>query len=82
MPDIPGNTSTTSLSFTSTNADYASAVTDVSFRINDVDVGTSCDYHQDIVTVRAYDAQGNLTDEKTRQSVADFIAGFAASIDT
>ena len=29
-----------------------------------------------------YDAQGNLTDEKTRQSVADFIAGFAASIDT
>ncbi|WP_444451466.1 Hint domain-containing protein [Rhodobacter capsulatus] len=55
-----GNTSTTSLSFTSTNADYASAVTDVSFRINDVDVGNSCDYHQDIVTVRAYDANGNL----------------------
>lgn len=55
-----GNTSTTSLSFTSTNADYASAVTDVSFRINDIDVGTSADYHQDIVTVRAYDANGNL----------------------
>ncbi|ETD01673.1 Hint domain-containing protein [Rhodobacter capsulatus] len=55
-----GNTSTTSLSFTSTNADYASAVTDVSFRTNDIDVGTSADYHQDIVTVRAYDANGNL----------------------
>ncbi|MBC9247959.1 NAD(P)H-dependent oxidoreductase [Paracoccus sp. 11-3] len=28
-----------------------------------------------------YDAQGNLTDDKTRQAVADFIAGFAASFD-
>ena len=55
-----GNTSTTSLTFGSTNADYASAVTDVSFRINDIDVGNACDYHQDIVTVRAYDAQGHL----------------------
>lgn len=27
-----------------------------------------------------YDAKGNLTDERTRQAVADFIAGFAASI--
>lgn len=55
-----GNTSTTALNFTSSNADYASAVTDVSFRINDIDIGPSGDFHQDIVTVRAYDAQGNL----------------------
>ena len=54
------NTSTTTLTFAATSADYASAVTDVSFRINDVDVGTSSDYHKDIVTVRAYDANGNL----------------------
>jgi len=54
------NTSTTTLTFASTAAGYASAVTDVDFRINDVDVGTSCDYHKDIVTVRAYDAAGNL----------------------
>ncbi|KQB17073.1 Ca2+-binding RTX toxin-like protein [Rhodobacter capsulatus] len=55
-----GDTSTTALNFTSTNADYASAVTDVSFRINDIDIGPNGDFHQDIVTVRAYDAQGNL----------------------
>lgn len=54
------NTSTTTLTFAATSADYASAVTDVSFRINDVDVGTSSDFHRDIVTVRAYDANGNL----------------------
>lgn len=54
------NTSTTTLNFSSTNADYASAVTDVSFRLNDLDVGPTSDFHQDIVTIRAYDADGNL----------------------
>ncbi|SOB97771.1 Ca2+-binding RTX toxin-like protein [Rhodobacter sp. JA431] len=56
------NTSTTTLTFASTDEDYASAVTDVTFRINDVDIGNSSDYHEDIVTVRAYDADGNLLD--------------------
>ncbi|WP_083392658.1 Hint domain-containing protein [Rhodobacter xanthinilyticus] len=53
------NTSTTTMTFSSTNAAYGDAVTDVSFRINDIDIGTSADYHQDIVTVHAYDADGN-----------------------
>ncbi|MGH1454785.1 MAG: Ig-like domain-containing protein [Paracoccaceae bacterium] len=54
------NTSTTTLNFSSTNALYGDEVSDVSFRINDLDRGTSHDNHQDIVTIRAYDADGNL----------------------
>ena len=54
------NTSTTTLTFDSTNAQYGDEVQNVSFRINDIDIGPSKDYHQDIVTVRAYDADGNL----------------------
>ena len=54
------NTSTTTLNFSSTNSNFASAVTDVSFRINDLDIGPSSDFHRDIVTIRAYDADGNL----------------------
>ncbi|MEZ5684838.1 MAG: Ig-like domain-containing protein [Paracoccaceae bacterium] len=53
------NTSTTTLNFSSTNSDYGSEVQNVTFRLNDVDVGTATDWHIDIVTVRAYDADGN-----------------------
>ncbi|MBZ4022935.1 hypothetical protein CKO11_10735 [Rhodobacter sp. TJ_12] len=56
------NTSTTTLTFGATDAAYAGTVSDVTFRINDLDIGTAADYHQDIVTVRAYDADGNLLD--------------------
>ncbi|WP_245965223.1 Hint domain-containing protein [Paenirhodobacter hankyongi] len=54
------NTSTTTLSFASNDAAYGDAISNVSFRINDLDQGTSSDYHRDIVTVYAYDADGNL----------------------
>ncbi len=54
------NTSTTTLNFSSTNTLYDDEVSNVSFRINDLDVGTYSDNHQDIVTIRAYDADGNL----------------------
>ena len=54
------NTSTTTLNFSSNNVAYANTVQDVSFRINDIDNGTDADDHIDIVTVRAYDAAGNL----------------------
>jgi Ca2+-binding RTX toxin-like protein len=53
------NTSTTTLTFDSTDAEYGDEVQNVSFRINDIDVGPTKDYHQDIVTIRAYDADGN-----------------------
>ena len=53
------NTSTTTINFASTDADNADAVQNVSFRINDIDQGYSGDYHRDIVTIRAYDADGN-----------------------
>ncbi len=53
------NTSTTTLTFTSDDVAYADEVQDVSFRINDIDNGTDADDHIDIVTVRAYDADGN-----------------------
>ncbi|NBT32412.1 MAG: hypothetical protein EBT13_11095, partial [Rhodobacteraceae bacterium] len=52
-------TSKTTLTFDGTNPIYGDEVADVSFRINDVDVGTSSDPHIDIVTVRAFDADGN-----------------------
>ncbi|MDF2142421.1 Hint domain-containing protein [Paenirhodobacter sp. CAU 1674] len=54
------NTSTTTLSFAATDEAYGDTVSDVTFRINDIDVGPNTDYHQDIVTIRAYDADGNL----------------------
>ncbi|MBI1418535.1 MAG: hypothetical protein GC146_15065 [Limimaricola sp.] len=52
-----GNTSTSTLTFDPTaDSGLASTVSGVSFRLNDIDTGT----FQDIVTVRAYDAAGNL----------------------
>ena len=51
--------SKTTLTFDSTNPIYGDEVTDVSFRLNDVDTGTSTDPHIDIVTVRAFDENGN-----------------------
>ncbi|WP_390914501.1 cadherin-like domain-containing protein [Pseudosulfitobacter sp. SM2401] len=54
------NTSTTTFEFDATNPAYSDEVQDVSFRINDLDTGTNSDQHIDIVTIRAYDAAGNL----------------------
>ncbi|MDV7269904.1 cadherin-like domain-containing protein [Thioclava sp. A2] len=53
------NTSTTTLNFASTDPLYGDEVQNVSFRLNDLDIGTSSDFHIDIVTIRAYDADGN-----------------------
>ncbi|MFT6024077.1 MAG: Ca2+-binding RTX toxin-like protein [Ascidiaceihabitans sp.] len=54
------NTSTTTFDFDSTNPAYSDEVQDVSFRINDIDTGINADQHVDILTIRAYDADGNL----------------------
>lgn len=54
----PGDTSTTTLNFTSNDIAYGDEIEDVTFRINDIDVGNSHDPHIDIVTVRAFDANG------------------------
>ncbi|SDO46348.1 Hemolysin-type calcium-binding repeat-containing protein, partial [Lutimaribacter pacificus] len=54
------NTSTTRLDFSATDAAYEDEVQNVSFRINDIDEGNRSDDHIDRVTIRAYDAQGNL----------------------
>jgi hypothetical protein len=56
---LPDNTLTTTVDFSSTDSDYSDEVSNVNFRINDLDVGTSYDDHIDIVTIRAYDAAGN-----------------------
>ncbi|SLN33510.1 Leukotoxin [Falsiruegeria litorea R37] len=53
-----GATSTTTLDFSAaTGADVQSEVENVSFRINDVDFGSG--NHRDVVTVNAFDADGN-----------------------
>lgn len=53
------DTSTTTLSFNSTDDAFGDAVSDVSFRINDLDLGQGGLDYTDIVTIRAYDAEGN-----------------------
>ena len=58
--DRPDDTSTTTLSFASTDAAFGNAVENVSFRINDLDNGQNGLCYQDIVTIRAYDSDGNL----------------------
>ncbi len=70
------NTSTTTLTFASDDAAYGDEVQDVSFRINDIDNGTDADDHIDIVTVRAYDADGNEVPVTiTAESSAQIIDG-------
>ena len=59
---VVDNTSTTRIDFAATDAALSGEVQNVSFRINDIDKATSGDNHKDIVTVRAYDAEGNLLD--------------------
>lgn len=52
-------TSTTTLNFAAeSGSGLADTVGNVSFRINDIDVGNACDPHVDIVTIRAWDAAG------------------------
>lgn len=60
------DTSTTTINFSATDALYSDEVQNVSFRINDIDArATGGDLHtggtgwQDIVSIRAFDAEGN-----------------------
>ncbi|SDY02464.1 Ig-like domain-containing protein [Citreimonas salinaria] len=60
------DTSTTTLSFASTDAHFSDEVQNVSFRVNDIDGRATCgDLHtggsgwQDIVSIRAFDANGD-----------------------
>ena len=53
-----GDTSTVTLDFASNTAGYSDEVQNVAFRINDIDVGSTSDPHQDILTIHAYDANG------------------------
>ncbi len=55
-------------------------VSDVAFRINDLDVGTSSDQHVDILTIRAYDANGNevpvtLTETSSMTQIGNTVSG-------
>lgn len=52
-------TSTTTLTFASSDSEFGDEVQDVSFRINDLDLGQGGMDYADIVTVRAYDSEGN-----------------------
>ncbi|MGH1578030.1 Ig-like domain-containing protein [Planktotalea sp.] len=61
-----GDTSTTVLTFDSTDALFGDPVADLTFRIDDIDAGALGDIdggagssHDDIVVIRAYDAAGN-----------------------
>ncbi|MEP5154213.1 Ig-like domain-containing protein [Planktotalea sp.] len=61
-----GDTSSTTLSFASSDPLYGDAVTDLSFRIDDIDAGAIGDIgggpssiHEDVVTIRAFDLDGN-----------------------
>ncbi|MGO4914896.1 Hint domain-containing protein [Pseudogemmobacter sp. W21_MBD1_M6] len=56
------STSSTTLTFDATDPQFSDLVRDVTFRINDIDVGTAGDQHTDIVSVHAFDADGNEVD--------------------
>ena len=67
-----GNTSTTTLTFDADpQSGLANEVTNVTFRINDIDSGS----HQDIVTVRAWDANGNPVTVVLTASGNDIVSG-------
>ena len=53
------STSTTTIDFSASDESFSDEVQNVSFRINDLDLGQGGADYTDIVTVRAYDAAGN-----------------------
>lgn len=73
------DTSTTTLSFASTDAAFGDAVENVSFRINDLDLGHSSQTYTDIVTIRAYDADGNLVDVTLTPGTDILVSGDTAT---
>ncbi|HKL06595.1 MAG TPA: SdrD B-like domain-containing protein, partial [Roseovarius sp.] len=61
-PGVQDDTSVTTIEFAATDSAFSDEVQNVSFRINDIDKATSGDNHVDVVSVRAYDADGNPLD--------------------
>ncbi|CUH80039.1 Hint domain-containing protein [Tropicibacter naphthalenivorans] len=69
-----GDTSTATLSFAaSAGSDVADEVTNVNFRINDIDWGAG--NHTDLVTVNAYDADGNPVTVTLTPAGGDTVSG-------
>ena len=67
-----GDTATVTMEFAATEGSpYADSVEDVSFRINDVDA----DSWRDVVTIRAYDADGNAVPVTITTTGNDAISG-------
>ncbi|MCE0503789.1 Hint domain-containing protein [Roseivivax sp. GX 12232] len=75
-----GETSTSTISFSSARDGYADTVENVSFRINDIDWGR--DNHTDIVTVNAYDAAGNPIDVVLTPGGGDRVDGNTVTANT
>ena len=75
-----GVTSTTTMSFAaSSGADVADEVTNVAFRINDIDWGNN--NHTDIVTVTAFDSDGNPVTVQLTPSGGDTVSGNTITAD-
>jgi Ca2+-binding RTX toxin-like protein len=69
-----GSTSTTTISFAaSEGSQYSGEVKNVKFRINDIDWGNG--NHRDIVTVNAFDANGNPVAVNITPSSNDSVSG-------
>lgn len=69
-----GDTATIVIDFAATSGSYLSdEVENINFRLNDVDMYTG--YYQDIVTVNAYDAEGNAVTVNLTAGGADSVAG-------
>lgn len=67
------------LSFTSTEAGVSDAVTDVSFRINDLDATTGADSYVDRVQITAYDSDGTPVAVTLTQAGDDAVDGSTAT---
>ena len=69
-----GATTTTVIDFAATTGSYLSdEVENISFRLNDIDMYTG--YYQDIVTVNAYDADGNPVTVTLTAAGGDNVSG-------
>ncbi len=64
-------------------SDLSDNITNVAFRINDLDIGSDSDRHIDIVTITAFDAAGNEVDVTlTAPSTIDINGGTATATGT
>ena len=73
-----GATATTVIDFAASSGSYLSdEVENISFRLNDIDMYTG--YYQDILTVNAYDADGNAVTVTLTAGGSDTVAGQTVS---